>query len=72
MYKRKTADLFTSDGTNIAEKLLSEGLVALQPIQNGCNESYQSKLNEAISKKIGVWSDDDFMLPFIFRQNLKE
>ena len=68
VYQRKTAELFTANGTNIAEKLLSEGLIVLQPIQNGCNGYYQTEQNNAILNKIGVWSADDFILPFVFRQ----
>jgi endonuclease YncB( thermonuclease family) len=70
-FERNTADVYLSTGVNLAEKLLEEGLAVVSPDPDRCI-NYRSIESKATNNRIGVWSDSNFVLPFIWRQNQKE
>ena len=70
-FQRNTADVFMSNGVNLGEKLLEEGLAVVSPDPDRCN-NYRSIELKATNNRIGVWSDSNFVLPFVWRQNQKE
>jgi endonuclease YncB( thermonuclease family) len=70
-FHRDLAEVITSSGVNVNEKLLEEGLVALYPYQSGCG-SFKSIQSEAIRRKLGFWGDKSMELPWIYRKRIKE
>ena len=66
-YGRVLAELITPNGENVGKKMLGEGLLVRYPYQRNC-QSYDSVESSAKAKKLGVWSDPRFVLPYEWRR----
>jgi micrococcal nuclease len=66
-YGRVLAEVLTLNGINTGKKMLTEGLLVRYPYQKNC-QAYDSFQTEAKNKKIGVWSDPNFVLPYEYRR----
>ena len=67
-YKRTLAEVINKDGINTNLKMMEDGYAALYPYQSGC-KNYKSIEKKAKSNRKGIWSDNDFVLPWVYRKN---
>lgn len=56
-------------GVNVNKKMTELGYVVHYPFQKGCNQ-YAELEKTAKSKKVGVWSDPQFEMPWKYRERM--
>lgn len=69
LYGRTVAEIETKSGVNINKKMTESGYVVVYPFQNGCDD-YKKIEKTAKDKKLGVWSDAKFELPWNYRTRM--
>jgi endonuclease YncB( thermonuclease family) len=69
IYKRTMSEIIDAKGLNINMKMIELGLAALYPFQKGCGK-FKKIENKAKSIKIGIWSDQNFELPWDYRKRM--
>jgi micrococcal nuclease len=67
LYGRSVAEIFDKKGTNINKQMTQLGFVVHYPFQKGCSQ-YQELEKAAKAKKVGVWSDSTFEMPWDYRK----
>jgi endonuclease YncB( thermonuclease family) len=67
-YDRTVGDVYLTNGTLIQSALASEGLAMLDRSYGNCNSSEEQAQAYAQWYRIGVWSDPNFIPPWLFRK----
>ena len=72
VYKRTLAEVINSQGVNVNKRLVEEGMALVYPFsKSGCSADYSSLEKVAQENKMGVWSDESFVKPWVFRKQRK-
>jgi endonuclease YncB( thermonuclease family) len=68
-YGRTLAEIVDNKGQNINKKMAELGMGVYYPFQAGCLE-YRGLSEQAKAKKVGVYSDPKFELPWDYRRRV--
>jgi endonuclease YncB( thermonuclease family) len=67
-YKRILGEVINANGINVNAEMTKVGMAARYPFQSGCT-AYKNYESVAKQAQLGLWSVENFCMPWNYRQN---